>query len=160
LSIAAVFLIWACIRPDKLQGSGGADQKPVASVTLTNNHATGSFPVSPETLAKQPAIVEITISRVVNPAGTPLSVFVYLSHGGKKVPAAAERIPVGSFTLYPPDQPGKFMLRASSALSRLSASNAKPGNVQLVLELKRVDESKPWTAVELTLESPNWLRDE
>lgn len=159
LSIAAAFLIWACISQDKLQGAGGDDQKPVAAVTLTNHHATGSFPISAETLAQQPAIVEITVSKVVNPAGTPMSVFAYLSRAGKKGPAAAERIPVGNFTLYPPDQPGKFMLRASSAFSKLGASSAKPGTIQLVLDLKRVDEAKPWTEVELTLDPPNWLRD-
>jgi len=85
-----------------------------------------------------------------------LSVFVYLSHAGKK---GGERIPVGSFSLYPPDQPGKFMLRASSALSKLGESGAKSGTVQLILELKRVDQSKPWTAVELAVEPPNWSRD-
>lgn len=159
LAFAILFFCCTCAGPAKIESSETTtiEEKPVAPLTLTGNRVTGSFRVTPETLASRPVAVELQISKVLNPAGAPLSVFVYLSRGGKKAQSDGQRIPIGSFSLYPPDQPGKFMLRASTALSKLG-----PGrdDVQLVIELKRVDETKPWTNVELTVEPPKWLRDE
>lgn len=162
---ALVFLLLCfcgnCGREARMQSSELTPiaQKPVVPLTLTNERATGSFPVSAETLARKPSILEVPISRVVNLAGTQVEISVYLVRGGKNGQMEAGKIGVGIFSLYPSDRTGKFLLDSSSALHKLkeTGSDTKTEDVQLVIELKRIDESKAWTPVEITIEQPNWL---
>ena len=165
--VSLVFLALAfcgnCSRDAKTQSSAATSmtQKPVAPLTLTSESATGSFPVSAETLAARPAIVEVPISRVVNPSGIALEISVYLTEAGRAGKPEGERVVVGRFSLFPSDRPGKFLLDSSSALRKIGAAvgGEKEKALQLVIELKRVDESKPWTQVEITVEQPIWRRE-
>src|SRR6266851_2126785 len=49
-------------------------------VELTNSRTTGSFAVSPDTVASAPPVLALRFPRVVNPANTPFAVFVNLSY--------------------------------------------------------------------------------
>jgi hypothetical protein len=127
----------------------------VAAATLTAEHPVASLPVAASVLTSGAEVLEVTVTKVANPSQTPVSVLVSFSVGEK---AKARQISVGSFSLYPPDQPGKFLLNAKTALRERSVADAIANRqaVRLVFELKRTDDSKAWTAVELTIAQPTW----
>jgi hypothetical protein len=167
-SICVALVIWAlfsaggCGRPTEVQSPGltPASQVTGEPLKLTGERPIGTFKVSPETVAAHGPILETTVSNVVNPAGTSLSVIVYLGRGETTSETQPRLIEVGRFSLYPPDRPGKFLLRSTSAFNQLITSGAKQDDVQLVFEMKRDSESAPWTGVELTIDPPKWLREE
>jgi hypothetical protein len=128
------------------------------TLTLTNEYPTRSFPVDPDLLAQPPAILELSVTKVVNSALTSVAVFVYLSPIADKGKPEPEKILVGNFSLYPPDRPGKFLLPVSTAFRRLNGGHgvSKSNRVRLVLEMKRLDETSPWTPIALTISQPKW----
>ena len=129
----------------------------VEIVTLTNEHSTGSFAVQPELLKHPPAILEVAVTKVVNPAARGVNVLVYLSPTTEKGEASSARVGVGSFSLYPADRPGTFMLDPADAL-RTAAETRMPPNAKgwrLVFELERQAEQTP-APLEVTIAAPNW----
>ena len=162
LMIWALCFVGADCGSAKIQGPRSSNQKieelPAAPVlTLTNDHPKKSLPIKASELASDAEVLEVSITKVKNPGLTPLSIFVYLSHSenGK---SEAELQVVGNFSLYPPDQPGKFLLSASPELRKLLLSDgfAKGHDVRLVFELKRIHETSDWTPVEVTIAQPTW----
>jgi hypothetical protein len=158
-------LLWAIFlagHPPAASLAFAMSQEHPAGVTLTNERPTGSFTISPGTLESAPPILKLTISQVVNPDKLPFQVFVYFSfesHTGGSAGKHQDRILVGNFGLYPPDHPATFSLRASRAFSKLKTMTSNPGNVHLVLEMKRIHEASPWTTVEVTVAPPEWQRN-
>ncbi|MBC8029112.1 MAG: hypothetical protein H7Z16_03295 [Pyrinomonadaceae bacterium] len=143
----------------KAPGSQSRDTKidePLAAppVVLTDKQPKGSWGVASDVLAGDEEILEVAITKVVNPGKTPVSIFVYLANT-EKGKANGEPILVGNFSLYPPDRPGKFLLSAAPALRKVSATS-KGGNMVLEFEMKRLDEQKAWTPVELNIAPPKW----
>lgn len=139
------------------------EPKPTqAAVTLTNEHPTGSFSVESELLANPPEILEVSITKVVNSAMMPLDIFVYLSIVAEKGKPNPEKTLVGNFSLYPSDRPGKFLLSPSTAFRQLSETKtpSKSNELRLVVELKRLDETRAWTPVEVTIAQPKWRATE
>jgi hypothetical protein len=131
------------------------DNGPAAEpLTLSNEHPSGSFPVSREILASDPTRLAIELTRVVNVAGMPVSFFVYLSDPKHR----DRRKLVGNFALYPPDRPGKFLLNPSEAL-HLYKVQTSSADAQLIIEMKRLHESQPWRPIEVTVAPPGWTRD-
>ncbi len=130
---------------------------PSTAATLTAEQPVSSLPVETAVLKSGAEVLEVTITKVVNPSQTPVSVLVSLAVGQKGT-SEAQQISVGSFSLYPPDQPGKFLLNAKSALREgpvaYAVANGHP--IRLVFEMKRTNETKPWTPVELTIAQPTW----
>jgi hypothetical protein len=132
------------------------NEPAAATVTLTNEHPSNSFPVEVNALSRDTEVLEVTITKVVNASRTPVEIFVYLSHTGKGK-SEPERILVGNFSLYPADKPGTFLLNPSSAVRKLSEERPSEDNdVRLVFEMKRLDETRPWTPVEVTIAQPKW----
>jgi hypothetical protein len=125
------------------------------AVTLTHEHPSSSVPVEADVVASGAEVLEVQITKVVNPARTPVAIFVYLSRA-EKGKSKAEQVAIGNFSLYPPDQPGKFLLSAAPALRKVSASGKTAHDVRLVFEMKRIDETGAWTPVELTIAQPKW----
>lgn len=130
------------------------------TVTLTNQQPTGSFLLQAVLFKKPPPVLEVSVTKVVNPAAKPITIFVYLSRrNGKGDDDAANRIEVGNFSLYPADRPAKFTLD-TSALRTASEGRKFPAakEWQLVFELDKQgqDGSSP---LEVTIASPNWKSD-
>ena len=144
--------------------SPGGQSKPrgePAHITLTNDQPTGSFPLNPETLASAPSVLTITLTEVVNPDKLPFQIFVYLSYhsqSGEEVSTVEKKILIGNFGLYPPDHPASFHVRSSTAFRALKSSGSKPSEVRLLLEMRRIHETSPWTPVEATVAPPEWQR--
>jgi hypothetical protein len=132
-----------------------AEQPVSPTVKLTPEHASASLPVAADIFQSDPEVLEVSITKVENTAGTPISIFVYLANGKAKK-ADAEKILVGNFSLYPADSPGKFMLNPRLALRTMLAKTPKPNDPRLVFELRQIDATKPWTPVEVTVEQPKW----
>jgi len=123
---------------------------PAETVILTSQHPTRSFSLPSELFKNPPAVLEISITKVVNAAAKPVNIFVYLSGSVDKSDTATEKIGVGNFSLYPADRPGKFMLDAAPAFRKIKAvSNVKEW--RLAFELGQEAES-----VEVTIAAPNW----
>jgi len=144
----------------KVQGPQSREPKTDEStvlpvVKLTHEHPSSSLPVATDVFTNGAKVLEVTITRVVNPAMTPVAVFVSLSDT-EKGKSEIKQIPVGNFSLYPPDQPGTFLLDAAPALRKVSRPDATGHDVRLVFEMKRIDETRAWTPVELTFAEPKW----
>jgi hypothetical protein len=127
------------------------------TVTLTNEHPTGSFLLQRETTKLPPTVLEASVTKVVNPKAKPVSIFVSvvpITPAGDIPPV---RIEVGNFSLYPADRPGKFLLDARPALQKISETERRTGakkwQVVFALEQKPEQESSP---VEVTISAPNW----
>jgi len=127
------------------------------TVTLTDAHPLASFAVQPDLLKNPPAILEVTVTKVVNPAARAVNVLVYLSPVNEKGELSEARTAVGSFSLYPADRPGKFMLDAADAL-RTAAEIRMPPNAKgwrLVFDLEQKPEPSSGP-LEVTIAAPNW----
>lgn len=135
-------------------------EKPVATPTppmikLTSENPNGGFAIKANTIPSTADVLEIPITKVVNPSQIPLSVYVYLSGNQEKSEREIKRIQIGSFSIYPPDRPGKFLLSPPQSLRKLLPS----AELQMTFVLKRVDESKPWSHVEIEVGRPTWRSD-
>lgn len=127
------------------------------SLKLTNEHTSGAFPIGSDLLSNIPEVLEVSIAKVNNPDRTPVDIFVYLSQTPKQGERDPDRILLGNFSLYPPDRPGKFLMKASPAFRKLvDSKGTNAADVQLLFEMKRLDEKRPWTAVEVTVGLPQW----
>ena len=146
----------AKVQSPQTQESKTENQPALASLTLTPEHASDSFAVAASVLSSDAEVLEVTVTKVVNPSRTPVAFFVYLSdHGDGKI--EPENFVVGNFSLYPADRPGMFLLNPDSAIHKFSARKpSSEANARLVIEMKRVDETKAWTPVEVTIEQPKW----
>ena len=130
----------------------------VASFKLSNERPSASVELKQQTLDKAPAVLEVSATNVVNPEKTPVAIYVYLAVAGKESKKEDVRIPIGNFSLYPPDQPGKFLMRASGAFEKLKTAEKNAASTFLVFELKRLHEAQAWTRVELSI-TPAWRND-
>lgn len=134
------------------------ETRPVSTakdaLTLTTEHPTGSFKLEPELLSRSPEVLQISVTKVTNPAASPVDIFVYVASASETNKPAAEKVLVGTFSLYPADRPGKFMLGPAEAFRKFSETRKSSEDVRLVFEMKLPAENKP--AVEVTIESPNW----
>lgn len=166
LSLAAV-IIWAlCFSGSncgsaKVQGPQSQETKTVEApaspaLTLTHEHPLSSLPVAANVLTSGSEVLEVAITKVVNPSRIPVVIFVYLSNTGKGK-SEPEKILIGNFSLYPADQPGTFLLNPAPAVRKLSAEKSfGDTDVRLVFEMNRLDETAAWTPVELTIAQPKW----
>ncbi len=120
-------------------------------VVLTTEHPTGSFKIDRALLSRPPEVLEISVTKVVNPTASPVDVFVYVSPAeGDKT----EKQLIGTFSLYPADRPGKFMLSPAAAFRKFSETS-KSSSAELLFEMKVGAENK--APVEVTIEKPNGL---
>lgn len=162
-AVAIAILLWPLCGTEQQNPVNGEQRPdtigsvPVAPLKLTNDRPSGSFQLSPETIAVAPPALSISIIQVVNPEKTAVEIFVYLARAEAAV-APAERIPVGQFGLFPPDHPAGFTLRSSNAFQklRMERPTSKPSRVWLVLELKPISPTRPLTKIELTVAPPEW----
>jgi hypothetical protein len=154
IELSAILTVWIfCGLAQSAPGLSGGSGVQVESVTLSPEHPAGSFPIDRETVAGTPAVLRVSVTNVMNPARTPIGIYVYLSPAG----GGAERILVGNFALFPPDHPGGFMLGASKSWAELR-SRGYSGEVELRVELRRIHPEKPWSSVEVTVAPPLWMQ--
>lgn len=170
-TILAALLIWAfgfsgveCgstnAPPPQSREQSSAKRAEESSATppvvLTDKQPRSSWEVNVDTLARDAETLEVGITKVVNPGMTPVEIYVYLAIAEKEKSRSSTKL-IGNFSLYPPDQPGNFLLNAAPALRQISsaAGTSKP-DVRLVFEMKRVDETRAWTPVELHVAPPKW----
>ena len=141
-----------------IQSSSSAQTQPTPTpeqetMTLTDKEVVQSFPLTPDQVSHLPEVLEVSVTKVVNPASTPVSIFVYLAPVDDK--RKAEGVELGNFSLYPVDRPGKFMLSAQAALaksSKPSPSRDDRWKLNFVMRLPEQNKSN----VEVTIARPNW----
>ena len=166
----AVALVWALILGAPLAGlqaPTSADQghntppTVTSSIILTNEHPAGSFLIAAETVASAPPILSLSITKVINPDKTPVEILVYIVRSEKGA-TQAEKVPISNFSLYPADHPAGFLMRASGAFQKLAAAGpaSATSEVRLVLEMKRIQEAKPWTRIAITVAPPQWRSED
>jgi hypothetical protein len=158
-ALILAFLLSGVHAPRQNSGDRSNASQGVAPVTLTNDRPTSSFALDAQTLASAPAVLKLTLTKVVNPAKLPFEIFVYVSYqadNDAKTSTGKEKILIGNFGLFPPDHPATFSLAAFDAFRTLKAKSLKATGVRLLLEMKRIHESAPWTHVEVTVARPEW----
>jgi hypothetical protein len=149
-----------------VQTTQPAGTRPTATpiqdvVTLTTEHPTASFKLDPDLLNRSPEILEVPVTKVVNPSASAVDIFVYVSTQAEKNKPEPEKELIGNFSLYPADRPGRFMLSPAAALRKFSETRkgSSADDVRLVFEMKLPPEKKPAPAIEVTIASPNWKSD-
>jgi hypothetical protein len=163
-ALLGVLLIWslpfvgASCRSPSVQSTQQSETRPVSTgkdvVTLTTERPTGSFKLEPELLNHSPEVLEVSVTKVKNPAASSVDIFVYVASASETNKPDAEKVLVGTFSLYPADRPGKFMLGPAEAFRKFSDTRKSSDNVRLVFEMKLPAENK--SPVEVTIESPSW----
>lgn len=136
--------------------SGPGDPQTSAPMTFTGQNPSGSFPVARETVASAPTLLVMDLTRVLNPAQTPISFFVYLTGVDH---CDAQKYLIGNFALFPPDRGGKFLLNPSQAFHKLKAECPGIAAARLIVEMRRLNPSQPWGQVEVIVASPTWKLD-
>jgi hypothetical protein len=116
----------------------------------------GFFSIARATVANAPTIFVMDLTRVVNPARTPVSFFVYLTGWDR---CDTQKYLVGNFALFPPDHGGKFLLNPSDALRRFQAECSSSTDARLIVEMRRLNSSQPWGQVEVVVAPPSWKLD-
>jgi hypothetical protein len=156
-------LLW-CVAPVGAQAPQAQNGNPAASavavlstVTLSNDSPAEFFPVAPSTVAGAPRILNLRVSKVVNPDALPIVISAYLSPAGEQDQSNPRKILVGSFTVNSPDQPGNFILVASNAFRQMNAdAGSGASNVRLLLEMKLGEGATSGSQVAVTIASPIW----
>ena len=155
---ALPFLGFSC-GSTTIQNPSSAQSQPTPTptqetMTLTDRELVGSFPLTPDQIKHPPEVLEVVITKVVNPGSSPVSIFAYLAPADGK--RKAEAVELGNFSLYPVDRPGKFMLGPEAALRQASRtinpSNDDKWQLRFVMRLPEQNKS----SVEVTIASPNW----
>jgi hypothetical protein len=164
----AALMIWSLPLFGMSCGSATVQEpasKPTPeAVTLTSQNPAGSFPLEtdlknlPKTTDVPPSLLtlQVTVTKVVNPGARAVNIFVYVARPNEKGDNPAQKIQLGSFSLYPPDSPGKFTLNGAAALRKAAeASNeATPKDWRLVFELEKPEQGAP--PLEVTIAAPMW----
>jgi hypothetical protein len=138
-----------------LCSTGGCAQsadEQAKAVTLNPEHTVAFFPIDRETLVTAPPTLRISVTKVANPARTPVGIYIYLSPSTK----GGEVVLVGDVALFPPDHPGSFLLGASKAFAGFR-TQGRSGGARLKIELRRIHPERPWTPLEVTVAPPQWL---
>lgn len=132
-----------------------ASERATETITLTNQKATGSFPLRPDLLKNPPPALLVQVTKVVNPSARAVTVFVYLSRPSEKRDIPAEKIDIGNFSLYPADRPGTFTLNPTTALRKAAESNNDSNSKawRIVFELEQKAEQGS-AALEITIAEP------
>ena len=166
LLLAALF-IWSLPLLGMSCGSANvqerASEPAPETITLTNQHPTGSFPLQPDSLKDLPtgtevppvfAALQVAVTKVVNPNARAVNIFVYLSRRNEKRDNP-EKIEVGNFSLYPADRPGKFTLDPKTAFRKASAASNDTNikDWRLVFELEQ-NPQQASSSLEVTIAKP------
>ena len=174
LAIWGLFLAYGCWHPANVEQSQtrnleqqnseprSVEKKEAESVVLTNNETTASFLLARQISSNPPPVLELSVTKVVNPAQTPVEILVYLEAVGNARQRGPQKILVGNFSLYPPDQPGNFLFRAANAFKEFHARGWTSESTRslLTLEIKRINETRPWTPLKITISAPRWKNEE
>lgn len=145
----------------KVQSPKTSELKPgnepaAPTVTLTPEHSSNSFPVEANVLTSDPQVLEVAVTKVVNPSRTAVNIFVYLAKTPKGR-SELEKQPIGNFSLYPADRPGIFLLDPAQAIEKLCGENpSKDVGLRLMFELKQLDQTVAGSPLEVTIAQPTW----
>jgi len=128
-------------------------------VILTQNRHTACVEIPAGSRSTLPSLLEVPITRIMNPAQTPVSIFVYLVWPATQTDSTdKQKILLGNFSVFPADRAGTYVVRVSDGFRRLEAMGVHPeqGHVALRLELRRISEAKAWTPIELRIAPLRW----
>jgi hypothetical protein len=119
--------------------------KTEASYDLDLRQPSISQPIEPGDLVQEGAtkFVQIEVTRVVNPKRYPLSFQVHYQ------PGSQEKIYLGSFSLYPADNPGKFIVATQGKVKNEGA---------IVLSLVVPDQIDASDTIKVTVKKIKFLR--
>jgi hypothetical protein len=156
-SIALGFLI-AVALVDGTCAAGAPEHAPgpQASLTLSDEHPEVSFPIDSQTVSAAPAVLELKVPSVFNPARLGFHLLVYLTFDFVAVKNKREKVLIGDAGFYPADRPAGFQMRSSKAFAKLKAAGSKATDVRLLLEIRRIHDAESWKPVKVTIAPPQW----
>jgi hypothetical protein len=105
-----------------------------------------------------PPILEISVSKIENAEDLPFSVRVSLVLQGASCGTARRQIALGNFSVFPPNQPGRYALRVSGAFRTLRAAgfDASQCDVSLVVRIEKISQIRAWTPLRVQIQPPEW----
>jgi len=160
LNLFLASCMW-CLHVMQTAAPGKAVES-TSDVTLTEIQPAARIQLPAAIRAAPAPILEIPLVRISNPQEMSFSIFVSLEWSRPAQRAAGkEKILLGNFTVYPPDRPGNYILRASTTFEKLKALGADLGRDQIVvaLEMKRTNPNQPWSPVEVEIGPLRWRSD-
>lgn len=136
-----------------------ATDEHLETFTLSDKQPETRLPVALETLEDRPEILEITITEIRNGELTPFSIFVYLEWEGNSGELAS-LVLIEAITVFPPDQPGRYTLRVTNALSYVHSAldNLPSPEVNLLLQLRPISDAVPLSTLDIEFTMPEWIR--
>jgi len=173
--ILLTLVVWSTVLPacshsanvgipvQRGQAQNASPELPVPiskPLKLTSQQPVASIQVAPNIVTEGRDILEVSVIEVSNPRQTPIEISVYFSPAQKGSTDKEDRIAVGSFSLYPADRPGNFLIRATKALETLRTKGWEPGSeLPLVFEMRRVRENEDWADIAVTIGEIKWRPD-
>ena len=104
-------LSWSCAGSQAMAQKGKVEASAEGGYELTLSHPTAEQPIGPDVTAqKPPAFVQIEVTEVANPKRIPLSFVVDVE------PRQGKKTYLGTFSLFPADNPGKFIVASQGKL--------------------------------------------
>jgi len=132
-------------------------------VTLTTERPAARLPIDLAILQNPLPILEVPVTQVINKQLTPFAIFVYLAWTESKPGSETQRkLLIGNFGVFPPDHPGRYTLRASSAFDELRERgvNLRESHLELLFVMRKVRETEAWTPIEVTISPVRWLPED
>jgi hypothetical protein len=133
-----------------------------SEVTLSETQPVARIQLPASIRAAPAPTLEVPLVRISNPQEMSFSIFASLEwYRPTQGSTGKEKVLLGNFTVYPPDQTGTYMLRASTAFEKLKAMGADliRDQVVLLLEMKRTNPNKAWSAVLVEIAPLRWRSD-
>ena len=144
--ISILFALTAC----GVIVQAGAHDAPCV-VMLAESKPKAACAVSTALLARAPRLVEVPVTKILNPSGQSFSIHLYLA-GAKTTPEL-----IGNVTVFPPDRTGVFMIRSQPAFERFGASRAP---ARIIIEIRRTSGSEALQPISVSIGPLRWLYEE
>jgi hypothetical protein len=148
----------ACEGQATVEGRESTKAKP-CEVTLTSSKQKAACPLPPSLLTRPPLLVEVPVTKIVNPSAMPFSVSVYLN-SSKTGTNGRDRELIGNVSVYPPDRTGVFVMRSKQAFERLQTSHTSRRGNEIMIEIRRAYELQPWQPITVSIGPLRWLYEE
>jgi hypothetical protein len=127
------------------------DASPRGEVLLTAEVFSKELPLG--AVPEAPSALEVALLRITNPSGEAFSVRLSLSVPGPQGDTRA--VDVGSFTPYPADQAGSYLVTISEPAGELLKSATPDTRLRVTLEPVAPDRSLP-RPLEVVVSQPVW----
>lgn len=135
------------------------ENEPLPGLVLNGQAPESTIPVDLAKLETFPETLTIEILEIENDTSTPFAIFVSLMWRAEQFDnVVTDTIFLGAFTVFPPDQPGRYIVDSSNAQRLLppNLANQDSAVVTLLITLEAISETDRLSDLEVQLARPEW----